>query len=316
MICVTGATGHIGNNFVRLLIQRNIPVRILLRKSSEATSDLVCEMAYGDIFDYEFLSRHVHKGDILVHLAGFIDMTNQLLEESMIVNDYGTRRIMDYCFENQIRLVYTSSVDAINRTSDTKHIKEPTAFYPELLGSNYALTKAKSTQYLYHLIEEKQMDACILYPSAVIGINDFKPSAAGKEILSTINKRFFFYIDGGYNFIDVEDVSNLIYLAIEKKTIGGVILGGYNVTIHQLYREINRILNKKALYIPIPKWFAIIYSKFSRRFSEVMLQAVFDNYDYDLTRMNELYHYSLKPIEKTIEDTVAWIKSHFEKKSK
>jgi dihydroflavonol-4-reductase len=160
------------------------------------------------------------------------------------------------------------------------------------------------------------MDACILYPSAVIGINDFKPSAAGEEILSTMHKKFFFYIDGGYNFIDVTDVAQLTLLSINQHVIGSVILGGYNISIHQLYREINRVLHKKALYIPVPKWLAIFYSKFSKRFPEVMLQAVFDNYDYDLSKMHELFLYPLKPINQTIEDTVLWIQKNFDKQKR
>ncbi|MDD3122743.1 MAG: NAD-dependent epimerase/dehydratase family protein [Candidatus Izemoplasmatales bacterium] len=314
MIVITGATGHLGNNFARLLIQEHLPHKILVRSITDAISDLNTITVQGDIFDEEFLHSQVKSSDILVHLAGYIDLTNKHLEECILVNDFGSKTIIDFCYKNNIRLIYTSSVDVIDRDSKQTHIKEPTSFHPEKCQSNYAFTKGQATKYLYNMIETKHMNACIIYPSAIIGIHDYKPSAAGHEIIKALHKNIFFYVNGGYNFVDVQDISKIIKIIVEKNFTGSVIIGGHNVTIKRFYQCINEVLNKKAIYIYIPKWIALFFSQFSKTFSKMMVKAVFDNYNYDLSKMESLFHFRLKTFEDTVEDTTSWFQTYFQKK--
>ena len=43
MIVITGASGHIGNNLVRLLIERDIPFKVLLRRDGHELAGLEIE---------------------------------------------------------------------------------------------------------------------------------------------------------------------------------------------------------------------------------------------------------------------------------
>lgn len=320
MFVVTGATGHIGNAFVRLLIEKNEPVKLLLRKPGKATENLSVPVAYGDIFDRDFLSREVHKGDIFVHLAGLIDLTNQMKKEMIQVNDVGTKIITDFCFQNQIKLVYTSSVDAIYKKTPKQRVTEPTAFYPELLKkSTYSMTKAAGTAYVLNKITNEQMNAVILYPSAVFGIHDYKPSAVGKEIRSLINKSVFFYFAGGYDFIDVRDTAMAIYQAAIKPVKGSYILSGHPVTIRTFFEEIAKNMNHKVHFIRIPVSLARIGAIFLPDVSQMMVDALVDNYNYCNDRMRQDLLPELIPFSQSVQETIHWFRENeaiFESKAK
>lgn len=314
MIVITGATGHIGNNFARLLHQKKIAYKVLLRNMSPAVADFQENCFFGNIFDVEFLKEVVHKDDVFVHFAAFIDLYDKNLDETMYVNDFGARIIFDYCSENQIRLIYSSTVDIIERTSSQAHIAEPVEIHPEIHTSNYGLTKANATKYLMNLMDSSLIDACIIYPTAVIGAHDYKPSRAGQEIHSALKRKLFFYVNGGYNFIDVEDIAYYCLEIIERNISGSYILGGHNVKVFDFYKLINRTLNKQALYIYVPKWLAYFFSKFSKMYSNIMLQAVFDNYHYDLSRVRHTFLHRQKSFEDTVESTLKWFVEHHQEK--
>src|SRR5882757_9545681 len=54
---VTGANGHLGNNLVRLLLQKGIPVRASVRNinNKQAFEGLGCEVVQADITDKQSL---------------------------------------------------------------------------------------------------------------------------------------------------------------------------------------------------------------------------------------------------------------------
>ncbi|MFA5467401.1 MAG: NAD-dependent epimerase/dehydratase family protein [Candidatus Izemoplasmatales bacterium] len=314
MIYVTGATGHIGNNFVRLLLDKGIAFTILQRQTGKALVGLDAPSITGDIFDRKFLGKHIRKGDILVHIAGFIDLKDKYSELSDEINNIGTKTIVDFCQGLQVRLIYTSSVDCIYRDKNQIRVAEPDNIDFHKLRSGYAISKAKGTKYLLDKINNEQMNAVILYPSAVIGANDYKPSAAGLEIYKSLNKRLFFYIKGGYNFIDVADCALALLACIQKPLVGQYILAGHNMTIKEFYKEICSLGGHSALFLPIPGFIARLFVFLIPRFSKVMIDAILDNYQYDNSRMRRDLVMDLTPFSVTVRNTIMWLKSNYKGK--
>jgi len=309
MIHITGATGHIGNNLVRLLIEKKIPFQLLERQSGPALNGLPVKEVTGDIFDPHFLNAHVSPKDTIIHIAALIDLKNKQSQESDKINYIGTKTIIDFCIKQQVRLIYTSSVDCINRDKQQAIIKEPDTINPELLTSNYAASKGKATRYLLDQMQAKALDAVVLYPSAVIGVHDYKPSAAGIEIMHSLKRRVYFYIKGGYNFIDVRDIAKAIETCIEKRITGSYILAGHNRTLLDFYHQIAKTLGRRAFYCPIPASIAKAFVHFIPRFSRMMVDAVLDNYHYDNSLMCRDLLDTVTPFEQTVADTIEWFQS-------
>ena len=79
---ITGATGHIGNNLAKSLIQNNKEVVILTRKIDDAIKGLDAKIIIGDIFEDSFLDNNIREKDIVIHLAGVIDIKNNKKDET------------------------------------------------------------------------------------------------------------------------------------------------------------------------------------------------------------------------------------------
>lgn len=302
MIYITGATGHIGNNLAREMSKQDIDFRLLLRKPSIAVDPFSNKIILCDIFDSQTMEKILSSGDTLIHLAATIDLKNNQLEECILVNDFGTRALVDIAIEKQVFFIYTSSVDIINRSNKNMTIHEP--FSIQLTQkSNYAFTKANATNYLLQKMENNEINATIFYPTAVIGPHDYKPSEAGKEIIKAMKKHYFVNVNGGYNFIDVRDVAQYIIEAFQKKVTGSFILGNQPLTIQYLYSEIAKYRNIRPHLIPIPKWLAYLGIVFTKQYTRVMLDAVFDNYNYDTSHTKQFFLTNPRPIENTLYDT-------------
>jgi dihydroflavonol-4-reductase len=180
---------------------------------------------------------------------------------------------------------------------------------PKMMKSNYAISKALATEYvLDHM--SKDLNGIILYPSAVIGINDFKPSAAGREILSVLRHKYVFALRGGYNFIDVRDVAESIYQAAISNKRDHIILSGYDKTIKELYHSIERASNTHKIIIPLPTLLVRIAVIFTPKYSQMMISTIQENYHYDNKKMRTYLLPNLIPFEKTMADTIQWLKDH------
>ena len=305
LFIITGATGHIGNNLVRYLDRIQANYCILSRSISEAIQPFRDHVALGDIFDPRFLVEHVRPGDVMIHLAAYVNVTDKDKEATFRINFDGARTIADFCLDNHVRLVFASSVDAIYKQKG-EIVREPSELFPAKLSHNYAISKAMGTAYVDDLMKHQGLAGVIVYPSAVIGVHDYKPSAVGREIQRAMRDWVFAYIDGGYNFIDVEDVVKAIYAAAISDKSGGYILSGYDISIKDLYSQMFRILHKRPIMLWLPAFIARFGARLLPRYSPMMVDVLRENHRYDNTRMISDLLATLKPFDQTLNDTIDW----------
>ena len=121
--------------------------------------------------------------------------------------------------------------------------------FPELLKSEYGKSKAKATKYVLDKLESKELSGTIIYPSAVIGPYDYKVSSVGQALVDNIHNRIMARMKGGYNFIEVRDLSNAIAYACLNEVGYSYLVTGENMTIDELFLVIKNKLNKKRLPI-------------------------------------------------------------------
>lgn len=303
MIYITGATGHVGNNLVRKLTQEKYDFRILARKITKAIEDFKKQTIIGDIFDENFLNETLQDNDVLVHLAAYINLKNDQRDLTYKINYEGTKTIADICVRKNVYLIFSSSVDAIR--SDDYLVTETNHLKIDCIDTLYQKTKALASNYILDLSNKTNLRSLVLYPSAIIGINDYKPSPIGKEIKKCFKRRVCLYFQGGYNFIDVEDVTNAIISSIQTQYLGQVIISGQYVSLYDMYRLIFKALDRKVIMIKIPIYLIKLVSNIIPRF-KVMIKALLSNHNYDNTKMiNDLKIQPL-PISLTIDKTVKW----------
>lgn len=308
---ITGASGHIGNNLVRLInhTQPNAEVVVLVRR--RVTTELngaVCKQVVGDLNSLEFLQSNIMQGDRVVHCAGLIELSNKNFNKSYESNFCLTKNVCDVCLRAQVKkFVYISSVDAIYKTGKNLPIVEPFEYYPQKLETTYAKTKAMATQYVKLQIDANpSFNAGIILPTAVLGINDFKPSAAGKIIKDTLRGKAQFGIKGGYNFVDVVDVCQAIISLCQSNQRGQFIVSGENVTVKSLYNAINQYKGLKKKPIILPTFVAVTAVPFVKMLNLVMIKVLQQPHDYSCQRAQDLLHYLPTPFLTTLKNCVDW----------
>ncbi|MBQ5926830.1 MAG: NAD-dependent epimerase/dehydratase family protein, partial [Clostridia bacterium] len=282
---ITGASGHIGNNLVRLIAQKEPSAEILLltrRPITKEIENIPCKQVVGNLSDVNFLREHITSSSFVVHLAGVVDLTNKKKEECQKVNVLLTKTICDVCQTVGVqKFIYVGSVDGIDKSDAVQPIREPLEYYPEKIQGNYGQSKAEAMRYVWRKIQtENGFNAAMVLPSAVIGVYDYKPSAVGRVVLNTLLKKPQLGLDGGYNFVNVKDVSAGIFALLHTTQKGQFILSGENVTVREMYVAINKIKGWRKKPIIFPNWLVNAVAPFTKILSPITLKALREPHDY------------------------------------
>ena len=167
---VTGGTGFIGANVVRLLLGEGYQVRALVRASSNLDNlrDLDVETVTGDLNDPD-LWQQMQGCQVLFHVAAHYSLwqsDRQLLYE---YNVLGTRNVLACARKAKIeRTVYTSSVAAIG-VGAGKIIDETHQSPVEKLVGHYKKSKFWAEQEAMQAVQAGQ-DIVVVNPSSPVGV--------------------------------------------------------------------------------------------------------------------------------------------------
>jgi dihydroflavonol-4-reductase len=249
---VTGGTGFVGANLVRLLLQQGYTVRVLARSNSSLKSlqGLDLEIVNGDLIDPD-LATKMQGCRYLFHVAAHYSLWRSDREKLLQSNVYGTKNVLANARAAGIeRTVYTSSVAAIGVDGVANESYQSP---PQKLIGAYKLSKYLAEQEAKKAIEAGQ-NIVIVNPATPIGAWDAKPTPTGEIILRFLRRQMPFYLDTGLNFIDVQDVAWGHLLALEKGQCGDrYILGNQNMTLHNFLLLLESLTGLSAPKQKIPR---------------------------------------------------------------
>ncbi len=312
---ITGATGHIGNNFIRYLNEKEPNAKICAIVRRPNPHELIgchVECCVGELSDAAFLEGLIHPDDIVVHLAAKIDLSDKHKEETFYTNNTLTRQICDLCRRKKVgRFLYIGSVDAIAKPNDpTAMITEPTSFSPEPIEGAYGKSKAQAAQYVLETMQRYPDFSCaMLLPSAVIGPHDYKPSAIGKVIVDVIRGKTEFALNGGYCFVDVRDVCHCMYELCNNHARNCYIVCGESLSVCELYQKINTCLGISKKQIVLPNFLITILIPFVPVLNKITVKALQEPHNYSCAKAITDLHFTPTPFEKTIADTITFFLS-------
>jgi dihydroflavonol-4-reductase len=320
---VTGATGFIGSALVRELLKDGKEVRVLVRQSSNTKNidGLDVEKAYGDVRDKEAVKAALTGCDTFYQTAALFEFWGPSKKDYYDVNVEGTKASLQAALEQGVpKVVHTSSVVALGSHERDCLAREDAEFNLWETGAHYCISK-----YLGEVEAMKfarnGLPVVIVNPAVVIGVRDIRPTPSGRIILDVLNKKTPGYMDGGLNYVDVEDVARGHILAAQKGRIGEkYILGNANLSMLEFYRLVADVAGMKPprLKFPYPAVIATAYlygliSSITRR-PPVVTPA--------LARVTRIYAYfdSYKavkelgmpqtPIRTTVQKAVNWFREN------
>ncbi len=322
MLVVTGATGHIGNVLVRLLLARGDTVRaiVLPEDNLKPLSGLNIEIVNGDVTDKASLAKAFKGVDIVFHLAGIVTIMPNMKNILEKVNIEGTRNVVAACRSTGVRrLVYTSSVHAIAESPHGVPIDESQPFDPEGVLGDYAWSKAHASLLLLDEAKKKGLDIVLCCPTGVIGPFDFNVSNIGQLILDFNSGYLKSYVRGAYDFVDVRDVANGLILAAEKGKNGRhYIFSGTQVHVPELMKELALDIGKPAPTFRIPVLLArtagvlasIYYRLIKRKpvFTAYSIDVLASNSLVSSVRAREELGFTSRSWRESIRDQVEWLR--------
>ncbi len=263
-VAVTGASGHVGANLVRALLEEGRDVRVLVHNDTKALEGLDVEKVEGDLHDEAALRRLVKDTEAVYHTAAKISLLNNNYAPLRRINVDGTRNVMQACMdENAGRLIHFSSIHAMTQAPLDKELDEKRSLSNSSKHLPYDRTKAESELVIAEGIEQG-LDAVIVTPTSVIGRNDFKPSFMGTVVRWLCSGYFPSLVTYGYDWVDVRDLVQGALL-VEKKGRSGekYLLSGSFHTFRELAEVIMPMCGRQAPSWDCPMWLAKAFAPFA-----------------------------------------------------
>jgi len=227
---ITGGTGLVGNNLVRLLVERGLRVRTLVRRNAvgRELDGLPVEVVAGDVTDATAVRRAMDGARTVIHSAAMVHVGWRGLDTMRRVNVEGTRLVAEAARSAGARLVQVSSVNALGLTGDGSPADEDTPF-GNTVECPYVVTKREAEQVVLDEVD-RGLDAVIVNPVFMLGAWDWKPSS-GRMLLEVAQGKGLFAPPGSQHFADVRDVAAAIVTALHRGPRGRrYILAGHHLS--------------------------------------------------------------------------------------
>jgi NADH dehydrogenase len=238
MILVTGGTGFVGRNIVRLLVKKGQRVKCLVRESSprNVLDDLDVEFYTGDILVPGTLKEALQDIDTVIHLVGII------------------KEIRDATFE-RIHTEGTKNVLEAARNAEIKKYIHMSALGTRPWGiSRYHKTKWQAEE----AVRNSGLKYVILRPPIICGADDEFVNMFAKMIRQTFITRIIPVIGKGESRMQPIYVGDVAHCFVEAALNDNILnktyeIGGPDaISFNQILDTIMKVMQKNRFKIHLP----------------------------------------------------------------
>ncbi|MEM6691417.1 MAG: NAD-dependent epimerase/dehydratase family protein [Planctomycetota bacterium] len=329
-IFLTGSTGLLGNNVLRLAVQRGDQVQALVRQPvvSEIFDDLLdagaVETVLGDLVSEAVLDQVIGRSDAVIHSAGMIHLGWKQLEESMAVNRDGTRYIVEACIKHDKPLVWIGTVNtlAVGSRREVANEQTPLDFQGGQVPCSYVLSKRAALEEI-RMGVRRGLRAITIHPGFMLGPFDWKPSS-GRMVVELDKAYRPLAPSGGGSICDVRDVAEAALSALSRLIDGQLesgreyITAGENWTYLELWKAISKQVNRSRPIMaagPLQRWIGArvgdLISRLGDKESDLNSAAVAMSSQfhwYDSTRAVDELDYRIRDPYESLADCVDFLR--------
>ncbi|MES2426756.1 MAG: NAD-dependent epimerase/dehydratase family protein [Bacteroidota bacterium] len=245
MILITGATGFLGSELAKQLVDKGETVRCTKRSTSVIPALLIpyprIEWVDADMLDIFALEEALTHVKQVYHCAAWVSLKQADKKPMIHTNVQGTGNLVNLCLDRDIKLVHVSSIAAIGQAKPGELITENHHLDVSTEYDGYAISKLESEMEVWRGIAEG-LKAVIVNPSLIIGAN--AGIGGSGQLFDTVRKGLKFYTEGTAGFVDVEDVAKCMIALMESNiTSQRYIINAENRDYKQLTAEIAKGFN-------------------------------------------------------------------------
>ncbi len=326
---VTGATGLLGNNLVRLLIEQGYEVKALVRSQEKAEKVfgnlLQVEFVAGDMEAVENFASELEGCDVLFHTAAYFREYYQpgdhwtTLEN---INVKGTLKILEEAEKHGVKkAIYVSSSGIIGLKPNGEAGDENTPPHPEADNNLYFKSKVLADKAVADFCRSHRLEVVQILPGWMLGLGDIAPTASGQLILDYLNKKLPGSFDGGTATVDARDVAQAMISAVERGKNGEkYIVGGKFATLAQINETLEKVSGIPAPKLKIPNFLISAYAAIAELYGRLTGKAILTSRSGVATMQAKLDVSSAKAVrelgvkfrslEETLRDEVEWYRQN------
>jgi dihydroflavonol-4-reductase len=319
-IAVTGASGHVGTNLCRMLLQQGHQLKAMVYRDLTGIENLPVELVRGDVTSEDDLVNLCGNCEIVIHLAAYISLKKKD-PDCRKINVDGCLKLINAAKKTGIRkIIHFSSIHAFNQEPFDETLDENRSL---CLNSPISYNQSKALgQKIMMEASSGNLEIIILNPTAIIGPADYTPSYLGQALLRFYRGQNAGIIPGGYNWVDVRDVCLATMNALEYGT------GGTSYLISGNWRSLKTVVNdiwKLGGHTPprvelpislaqlgIP--FLNFHSYISKRpplYTYVALDTIKNSHrDISNEKARQVLKYNPRSFDVTLSDTIKWFQDN------
>ena len=319
---VTGVSGFVGSAVARALASRGDAVRGIARRSSAQTNlaDFPGELVTGDLRDPAAVAAAMQGVTRLFHVAADYRLWARAPEDIVRNNRDTTRIVMEAARNATVeRIVYTSSVATL-LPDPAGAADETRAATPDTVVGAYKRSKVVAERLVEDMVA-RGLPAIVVNPSTPIGPRDVKPTPTGRIIVEAASGRMPAFVDSGLNLVHVDDVAAGHLAAMDRGRVGErYILGGEDVTLAAMLRDIADIVGRKPPVIALPRGPLYPLAWANEQLAKVTGKDPFLTVDglrmsrhrmfYSSAKAHAELGYRARPYREALADAIDWFRAH------
>lgn len=334
---VTGATGFLGYNVVKLLNSRGIQPTVLISPDTQSKSEpqpskiqalknLDYKIALGSVDDQASLQQACVGIDTVLHLHFVIKLgggkeAEELLHQENVV---GTSNLVAAATQAGVKcVVVSSSALAVGLNDEPQSLNEDADWQKYGLSLPYAVSRRNAEQAILSKQKPDSPKIVVVNPSFTLGPDDWAGAPANKLVKAIISEKDLFrHLTApiGSGMLDVRDYAEGVLLAAERGIHGRrYLLSGDNVTPEQFVNEVLNVVDSKVPNKSLDRQpellTSIILTYFMRHETIRKLgelpTKILDSRGcyawYDTTRAKKELGWQSRPLQESLKDTLLWL---------
>lgn len=328
---VTGATGLLGSNLVRLLLERGICVKALVRSREKAQrqfGDLPgLGIIEGDMENVAGFSKELAGCDVVFHTAAYFRESyggGKHRASLKRINVDATARLVEAAYAAGVRrFVHTSSIAVVN--GPPGELIDETMKRHESDADDYYRSKIMSDRVVQEFLDRHaDMFGVFVMPGWMHGPGDLGPTAAGQFALDFVKRALPGIPPGTFAFVDARDVALALVAAAEKGRRGEHYLAaGHHIAMRDLVRIYERVTGvpapRRAIPVAVLWSIAFIQEVVARMTGRPALLSLAtvrtmrneaERTRFDPWKSQSELGVSFRPIETTVRDEMTWFTAH------
>jgi dihydroflavonol-4-reductase len=328
---VTGATGLLGNNLVRLLLSEGYQVKALVRSAQKAAEQFEglekdrLELVVGDLASVQGFAAALRGCGVLFHTAAYFRESYKGGRHSDALhktNVEGTQALLNEAYAAGIRrMVHISSIAVLSR-SPAGLTDETMTLARDAAPDDYYRSKIETDEVVYAFLDRHpDMHISLILPGWMHGPGDLGPTSAGQFAQDYLQRKIPGIADAAFSVVDARDVAHVALASSRTGKRGERYLAaGHPVSMAKLLQVMEAVTGIPAPRRKLPRalLYAIAflqeaYARLTGRPVLLSLATVNNmandygrRFSADKIRME--FDLGFRPMEETLTDEVMWIR--------